>query len=227
MDKLKQIEELRKKLLQMDDGEFDQMLNEGKETTQHQWNKKMANYDKTGGLLFYPEKIKELAKPYTTSQQMIDYRGENEEQINAAGRYIQYKKVERPEWFDSITKNNSETKEECLKIALDASSIENIEQRILDRLYKFYSKEELRELVPRLWKRRVWDIDVKKDDNYIYEILCTYNTIAEMRNKKIHKTLITKLQVGKEKYPKSYEKYKTMLSQPGNKVGSKRGNYKK
>jgi hypothetical protein len=48
-----------------------------------------------------------------------------------------------------------------------------------------------------------------------------------MRAKKIHKTLITRLQVGKEKYPKSYEKYKTMTTKTGNKAGSKRENYKK
>ena len=48
-----------------------------------------------------------------------------------------------------------------------------------------------------------------------------------MRAKKTHKTLITRLQVGKEKYPKSYKKYKTMITKAGNKAGSKRGNYKK
>jgi hypothetical protein len=191
----------------------------------HELNKKISNYAKTDFLIDKPEKIKELARPYTNPQQMIDYKGENKEQINAAGRYIQYKKVERPEWFEPIYEG--ESKEECLDIALNVSSINDIEQRILNRLYSFYTKEELRELVPHLWKRRVWDVDVEKDDNYIYDILCTYNTIPEMRVKKIHKTLITKLQVGKEKYPKSYEKYKTMTTKAGNKAGSKRGNYQK
>jgi hypothetical protein len=189
------------------------------------FNKKDAQYAKTDYLRFKPELILELAEPFINAQQMIDFVGEDQNDIRSAGRLIQYQKVERPEWFEEIYEG--ESKEECLQIVLNASSIDDIEQRILNRLYSFYTKEKLRELVPHLWKRRVWDVDVEKDDNYIYDILCTYNTIAEMRVKKIHKTLITKLQVGKEKYPKSYEKYKTMLTQPGNKKGSKRGNYKK
>ena len=179
-----------------------------------------------GFLIDQPEKIKELAKQFNNAQQMIDYKGEDEKLINYAGRYIQYKKVERPEWFESIYEG--ESKKECLQIALDAPSIKNIEQRILNRLYSFYNKEELLKLLPHLdWKRRVWDVNIEEDDNYIYDILCTYKDIPEMRAKKIHKTLITKLQVGKEKYPKSYEKYKTMTTRAGNKAGSKRGNYQK
>jgi hypothetical protein len=178
-----------------------------------------------GELRFKLNKILELAKGFTNSTQMINYKGENQLLINQAGRYIEHKKVERPEWFEEIYEG--ESKEECLQIVLNASSINDIEQRILNRLYSFYTKKELRELVPHLWKRRVWNVDVEKDDNYIYEILCIYNTIAEIRSKKIHKTLITRLQIYKEKYPKSYEKYKTMLTQPGNKKGSKRRNYKK
>jgi hypothetical protein len=194
----------------------------------HELNKKISNYAKTDFLIDKPEKIKELAKPFTNAQQMIDYKGENEDKINAAGRYIQYNKVERPEGFEPIYEG--ESKEECLQIALDAPSIENIEQRILNRLYGFYrgKKKELRKLLPHLdWKRRVWDVNIEEDDNYIYDILCTYKDIPEMKAKKIHKTLITRLQVGKEKYPKSYEKYKTMTTKAGNKAGSKRGNYQK
>lgn len=224
---LTKLEILRNKFLQMDQDEFNNVLNEGNERTNRSYNSAIKQYNKTDNLQFKPEKIKELASSFTTAQQMINYKGKNSKLINAAGRYIQYNKVERPEWFEEIEKNNSETKEECLQVALNASSIENIEQRILNRLYAFYTKEELRELVPHLWKRRVWDIDVEKDDNYIYEILCTYSNIKEIRTKKIHKTLITRLQINKDKYPKAYKKYKTMLTKPGNKVGSKRGNYKK
>lgn len=180
-----------------------------------------------GFLIDQPEKIKELAKDFSNAQQMIDFIGENQNDIHSAGRYIQYKKVERPEWFESIIKNNSETKEECLQIALNASSINNIEQRILNRLYGFYKKKELRELVPHLWKRRIWDENIEEDDNYIYNILCTYKDIPEMRAKKTHKTLITRIQTNIIKYPKSYEKYKTMIAKVGNKKGSKRGSYKK
>lgn len=189
------------------------------------FNKKDAQYAKTDYLRFKPELILKLAEPFINAQQMIDFVGGNQNDIRSAGRLIQYQRVERPEWFEEIYEG--ESKEECLQIALDASSIKDIEQRILNRLYNFYTKEELRELAPHLWKRKVWNVDVEKDDNYIYEILCIYNNIAEIRSKKIHKTLITRLQIYKEKYPKSYEKYKTMLTQPGNKKGSKRGNYKK
>ena len=210
--------------------DLDRVLNKFNESewvkmSTHELNRKDANWAKNDYLVFKPEKIKQLAKNFTNSQQMIDYKGENKNQINAAGRYIQYKKAERPEWFEEIYEG--ESKEECLQIVLNASSINDIEQRILNRLYSFYTKEELRELAPHLWKRKVWNVDVEKDDNYIYEILCIYNNIAEIRSKKLHKTLITRLQIYKEKYPKSYEKYKTMLTQPGNKKGSKRGNYKK
>jgi len=222
------IKQLREKLLQMDEQEFKDLLNEGNDRTKRSYASQVRGWERTGYMAFNVEKIYQLAKPFTNAQQMIDYVGDNYKAINSAGRYIQYNhqnKCPRPSWFEEIYEG--ESKEECLQIVLNASFINDIEQRILNRLYSFYTKEKLRELVPHLWKRRVWDVDVEKDDNYIYDILCTYNTIAEMRIKKIHKTLMTKLQVGKEKYPKSYEKYKTMLTQPGNKKGSKRGNYKK
>ena len=99
--------------------DLDRVLNKFNESewakmSTHELNRKDANWAKNDYLVFKPEKIKQLAKNFTNSQQMIDYKGENKNQINAAGRYIQYKKVERPEWFESIYEG--ESKKECLQI---------------------------------------------------------------------------------------------------------------
>jgi hypothetical protein len=180
------------------------------------FNRKDAHYARTDYLRFKPELILKLAKPFTNTTQMVTYGGKNHLQINQAGRYIEHKKVDRPEWFDRIEKFNQETKEECLEILLNVSTVEEIYEskfllRILNRTWGFYGKKKTKKLTPHLnWKRQDW-VNPKEDDVYIYNIISKYKTIVEIRNKKVDKTLITKLGVDKgKKYPKSYSLYLTM-----------------
>ena len=95
------------------------------------FNKKDAQYAKTNYLRFKPELILELAEPFINAQQMIDFVGENQNDIRSAGRLIQYNKVERPEWFEPIYEG--ESLEECLIIA-----------RQYDDFGIFYNKEPIR-----------------------------------------------------------------------------------
>lgn len=201
--------------------------NWGKQTI-HKFNKQEANYSKNNNLRFKPELILELAKPFNNIQSMRDFVGNNQEQIRSAGQMIYKKIIERPNWFIENRKNNSETDKECIKILSKINTLEEIHadtnyKRLLNRLYLHNSKDEVHRLLPHLnWKRNQWD------DGSIYEIISQYSLIKEIRKVKEHKKFITKLQVDKGvKYPKSYALYLTMLSPSGNKLGSKRGPYKK
>jgi hypothetical protein len=102
-------------------------------------NQMDANYAKTDYLRFKPEKIRELAKPFKYPQQMIDFKGENQQLINAAGRYIEHGKVERHEWFDEIYKG--ESLEECLEVARQYTNFVTFkeqEDRIYQRIYQSF-----------------------------------------------------------------------------------------
>ena len=206
-------------------GKYDWLINEMSEFFENEkpefrWRQSVRMM---GELHFEPNKILELAKGFTNSTQMVNYRGKNQKLINQAARYIEHKKVDRPEWFDRIEKGNQETKEECLEILLNVSTIEEIYEnqnlnRILNRMWKFYSKKETKKLTPHLnWKRRDW-VNPKEDDVYIYNIISKYKTIVEIRNKKVDK--------GK-KYPKSYSLFLTMKTKNGGEgIRKKRGKYK-
>jgi hypothetical protein len=65
-------------------------------------NRVDANQSKTNFLALKPELVAELAKPFITAQQMMEFKGENQKQIRAAGRLINKKKMSRPEWFQAI-----------------------------------------------------------------------------------------------------------------------------
>ena len=195
--------------------------------TKGYFNKQDAKYAKTDYLLFKPELINKLAEPFINTTQMVIYRGENHLQINQAARYIEHKKVDRPEWFDKIEKGNQETKEECLEILLDVPTIEEIYEnhnlnRILNRMWRFYGKKKTKELLPDLnWKRKNYE------DEEIYKILSQYEKTTEIRKVKKHKKFLTKLQVDKgDKYPKSYSLYLTMKTKKGERISKKRGKYK-
>jgi len=184
-----------------------------------------TNHAKTDNLTFKPELVHELSKPFTNAQQMIDYVGDNDKLINAAGRLIQYKKVNRPDWFEEIYKG--ESPEECLQIINNncTTSKEIYEKgytRILNRLWKFYSPVELRKLTPNIkWTTTKWD------DELIYSILSMYEDTRGVRKAKIHKNLLTKLQVDKgECFPKSYKLYQSMMIPQSEISRPKRGNYK-
>jgi len=181
-----------------------------------------------GELRFKPNKILELAKGFTNSTQMINYRGENQKLINQAGNYIAGHKIDRPEWFDRIEKGNQETKEECLEILLNVSTVKEIYEnknlnRILNRMWSFYGKKKTKKLLPHLnWKRKKWG------DEEIYKIISQYKKITEIRKVKKHKKFLTKLQIDKGvKYPKSYSLYLTMKTKNGGEgIRKKRGQYK-
>jgi len=222
MDKQQKMEALRKKLLAMPQDEFNSMLDEGKEITQHQWNVKNAGYAKTDYLIFKPEKIRELAKPFKNPQQMVDFKGENQKLINAAGRYIEHDKAERPEWFDKRYKG--ESLEECLEVARQYTNyvtFKEQEERIYQRIYWMIGYDEMRNIL----KQWMTGFTTEYTDDVIISILKQYKTISELRKVKEHKKYITKLQVEGDKFPKAYALYKTMMSKPGNKKGLKRGNY--
>lgn len=204
----------------------------GKETL-HKFNRQEANYSKSDYLRFKPELIYKLAKPFTSIQEMMDYEGENQEKIKAASQLLWKGVVDRPSWFIENRRNNSETVDECIEILSKVSTIEEIYEdndylRILNRLWLFRSKNEVKKILSHLnWKRRDW-VNPKEDDIYIYNIISKYKSVVEIRNKKVDKSLITRLQIDKgEKYPKSYALYLKMTSKTGNKKGSKRGIYKK
>lgn len=224
MSKEQKLEELRKKLFQMDEKEFNQLLNDSFNITQKQVDSQYRQLSKTDFLKFKPEKIKELAKQFINAQQMIDYKGENEDKINAAGRYIQYNKVERPEWFESIYEG--ESLEECLIIARqynDFGVFYNKEKRIYQRIYWFLGDEEMK----KIFKEWMNGFPTEYSDDIIYSILEKYNTIPEVKKNKDNKKYITELQVEKDKkYPKSWGLYEKMKTKAGNKKGLKRGNYK-
>ena len=113
-------------------------------------NKQDAKYAKNDYLWFRiqdnPELINELAKDFTNSWDMTQYKGENQDDIRALGRYIEHKKVPRPEWFDNIIKGNQESLEECVKIALQYKHINEVPQRIKNRMWHLSDKETVRKL---------------------------------------------------------------------------------
>lgn len=220
------IRKLREQLSKLDKQKFQDIIDEGKEITNHDWNKKYAAHARNGFLRFDLERIYELAKPFTNAQQMIDYKGENEEQINSAGRYIQYEKVSRPDWFDDIYEG--ESLEECLEIASkfeDYKEFRESNPRIHQRLFWFLGTKEmkirLRKLNPNMkFIQNDWT------DDEILEVLCEYDTTRELRKDKENKKFLTKLQVDKgKKYPKSYNHYQTMTIDPKDQKRPKRSNY--
>jgi hypothetical protein len=222
------IQQLREKLLQMDEQEFKNLLNEGNDRTKRSYTSQVRGWERTGYMAFDINRIHKLAKPFTNAQQMINYVGENDKAINSAGRYIQYNyqnKCPRPSWFEEVYKG--ESPEECLQILNDncTTSKEIYEKgyvRILNRLWRFYSPEELRKLTPNIkWNRTDWN------DELVYSILSMYENNRELRKAKIHKHLITKLQVDKgEKFPESYKLYQSMMIPQSEISRPKRGNYK-
>tara|TARA_R110000803_G_scaffold32492_1_gene71565 strand:- start:265 stop:1077 length:813 start_codon:yes stop_codon:yes gene_type:complete len=182
----------------------------------------------SGELRFKPNKIRELAKDFISSTQMIDYRGENQLLINQVGRYIEHKRVDRPEWFIEIYVG--ESMDECLRILNNnCTTSEEIYAnknyiRLLNRLWTIYklSSLKVRKLTPDIeWKTKLdWD------DDTLYNILSNYEDNRELRKNKQDKHILTKMQIDKgDKYPKSYELYRTMIIEMNDIERPKRGNY--
>ena len=218
------IEQLRNKLNNMDKSEFNNLLDSSFEISDAELNKKHVNWVKTDYLFFKPEKVKELAKSFTNAQAMINYKGNNKKLINAAGRLIQYKGFERPEWFEDIIKGNAESLVECLKIAHQYTNYSNFykkEKRVYDRILLFISYDEMKNIFNEWMK----GVPFEYTDKYICSILKKYKKAIDLKGTK-DSHIRTKLQVDKgQKFPKSYALYRKMLSSQGNKKGNTRGNY--
>lgn len=220
------VKKLREKLLQMGEGEFQNLLDEGKEMTNHDWRKRISQWQKTDFLLFKPELIHELAKPFINAYEMIKFEGENQDQIRSAGGYIMNHKVERPEWFEDIEKNSKEDLDECLKIARnynDYNEFITSEKRIYQRIFWLVGTDEMK----RIFRSWGWEfIAFEYTDDNIYDALSQYKDTRELRKSKIHKKLLYKM--GKDKgvqFPKSYALYLKMQIKGDKIVRSKRGNY--
>lgn len=224
MKNTEKIQQLRQRLLQMDNEEFDEVLNEGNDIDKRTWSTIQRNYQRTDYLRFKPELIYKLAEPYTTAQSMIDYKGENEVQINAAGRYLQYNwkgQYPRPEWFDEVEKR--QTKEEVLEEAKTLKGkFKNIPESLKQKLWRHYDNDELKILLPNLsWSRK------PKSDTERFIILSQYETAAECRNSsKQNKNMLSQVSADKGvKYPKTYALLQQKKS-GHNSTRSKRGSYK-
>jgi len=224
MKNTEKIQQLRQRLLQMDNEEFDEVLNEGNDIDKRTWSTIQRNYQRTDYLRFKPELIYKLAEPFTTAQSMIDYKGENEVQINAAGRYLQYNwkgQYPRPEWFSSDKLN--QTKEEVVAEAKKLrGKFNDIPDTLKQKLWRHYDSNELKTLLPNLsWSRK------PKTDDERYDILNQYKTAAECRNSsKQNKNMLSQVSTDKGvKYPRTYALLQEKKSGHTS-TRSKRGSYK-
>ena len=161
---------------------------------------------------------------------MKDYVGENQEQIHQAGAYIMGHKVERPEWFEDIIKNNQESMEECLKILNNnCTTSDDIYDnsnhvRLLNRLWTIHkvNPKEVRKLTPNI----TWKTNKDWNDDYIFNCLSMYPDTRELRKAKVHKKILFKVLKNKGvEFPKSYALYLKMQIKGDKIVRSKRGSY--
>jgi hypothetical protein len=193
----------------------------GKLTIGH-FNKIDSRHAATDYLLFKPELVSELAKDFTNSTQMVDYKGKNQDQIRSAGRLIEHKRMERPEWFEAI---NIQTLEEVVEEVKSAGNIKFLElsYALRQKLWRHFNSKEIRELFPNIQ----WERKNRSDDDFI-EVLSQFKTASEMRNTSSElKNLLSRVMQDKGvRYPKAYELAESMKTgNPGAKKGKKRGSY--
>jgi len=212
-------EEILLKFQQIDDKQINDLIDEGKKTTNHEWRKAIGQYQRTDYLRFKPELIRELSKGFTSTNHMIKYEGENKEQINAAGRYIDHGVIERPEWLEDI---NFQTPEECLEEArlYNNVSYEELPWYLRQKLMRHFKPIELRKLLSNINWKRIY----RSDDDFV-EILSQFKTASEMRNtSREMKNLLSRI-IGDEgvKYPKAYALAESMKTgNPGSKPGKRK-----
>ena len=216
MDKRKL--EILKRLQALDNNTINEVINDGKEETNHEIRRKFARYEKNGWLRFDKERVHTLAEGFKNPQQMVDYEGDNQEQIRSAGQLIMGHKIERPEWFDDLIEHK--TPEQVLEKVQPYTKWEDIPYSLQQKLWRHFDKKQLRDLLPNIeWGRVYWT------DDMIYQQLSKYKDVKACRNSP-DKFILTKLQIDKgENFPESYALYRSKL------VGhsgprSKRGNYK-
>jgi len=180
-----------------------------------------ARYATTDFLRFDLERIHQLAKPFTNAQQMIDYKGDNEKLINAAGRYIQYNwegRYPRPKWFEDF---NVQTKEEVFEeVSQLTGYFADLDWNVQQKCWRHWDKKELKNVFPNLiWKRK------PKTDDEALEIMSHFKTAGQMRkHSKQYKNLLSRIASKPTEYPKSYARYQEMMV--GHTTRSKRGKYK-
>jgi hypothetical protein len=179
-------------------------------------NKLDGQYARTNYLRFKPELILELSKGFTSTTQMIKYKGENEEQINAAGRYIDHGVIERPEWLEDI---NFQTPEECLEEARSYNNVtyEELPWYLRQKLVRHFEPAELRKLLSNIDWKKIY----RTDDDFV-KLLSQFKTAAEMRNtSREYKNILSRI-IGDEgvNYPKAYALAESMKT---GKTGSKPG----
>jgi len=212
-------EEILRKFQQMDDSQINNIIDEGKETTNHEWRKAIGQYQRTDYLRFKPELIRKLSKGFTSTTHMIKYEGDNSEQINAAGRYIDHGVIERPEWMDDT---NFQTPEECIEEAKSYGNVfyKELPWYLRQKLPRHFKSIELRKLLPNIKWQKVY----RSDDDFV-ELLSQFKTAAEMRNtSREMKNLLSRI-IGDEgvKYPKAYTLAESMKTgNPGSKPGKRK-----
>tara|TARA_R110000822_G_scaffold227145_1_gene359865 strand:- start:81 stop:893 length:813 start_codon:yes stop_codon:yes gene_type:complete len=184
------------------------------------FNRIDAHYARTDYLLFKPELINELAKPFTNPQQMKDFVGENEIQIRQAGAYIMGHKVERPEWFEDI---NFQTPEECIKEAKKYNTkwVE-IPYYLRQKLNRHFNSKELRTLLPNIQ----WERKYRNDDDFV-KLLSKFKKANDMRNSSIkNKNLLSIIIADKGvNYPKAYALAENMKKGHTPDTRTERGKY--
>ena len=214
-------EEILRKFQQMDDTQINNLVEEGKEQTNAEWRKLIGQYQRTDYLRFKPELILELAKPFTSAQQMRNYEGENQEQIRQAGQLLYQKGFERPEWFEDI---NFQTPEECIKEAKSAGNVkfDELSWALRQKLAKHFESREMHKLLPNIQ----WDREYRNDDDFI-KILSQFKTASEMRNTNMEmKNLLSRVMGDKGvKYPKAYKLAESMKTGKTGSPRGKRGKY--
>lgn len=180
-----------------------------------------ARYAETDFLRFDTERILKLAEGFDNAQVMIDYKGENEKLINAAGRYIQSKIVERPEWFSDAKLN--QTKEEVFEeVSQLTGYFADLDWNVQQKCWRHWDTKELRKVFPNLkWRKE------KRDDAYYIEKLSQFKDASSMRNHSMEMgNIFSKVRIdGGVKYPKAYALSCEMLKGHSN-PRPKRGSYK-
>jgi hypothetical protein len=148
---------------------------------------------------------------------MVDYEGDNQDQIRSAGRFIQHGIHPTPEWFEEL--HNRQDFDEVLLEARAAGNVDFLElpYALRQKLNRHLKPVEIRKLLPNIKWQKVY-----RDDNDFVELLSQFKTAAEMRNtSREMKNLLSRVIADEGvKYP---EAYKLAESMKGGKTGRKPG----
>ncbi len=213
-------EEILLKFQQIDDKQINDLIDEGKETTNQEWRKKIGQYQRNDYLRFKPEITRELAKDFISATHMVAYEGDNQDQIRSAGRFIQHSIHPTPEWFEEL--HNRQDFDEVLLEARAAGNVtfDALSWSLRQKLTRHLTSLERRELLPNI----LWQREYRSDDDFV-ELLSQFKTASEMRNtSREMKNLLSRI-IGDEgvKYPKAYALAESMKTgNPGSKPGKRK-----